>query len=52
MSKISIEEVGFYEAPSIEMITMVVEQGFQASFGDEGEAGAGGDGYVDNFGDF
>lgn len=41
MKKISIEEVGLYEAPSIEIISTVVERGFSASYGNEGEAGDG-----------
>lgn len=28
-----------YEAPAMELITIVVERGFEASYGDYGEAG-------------
>ena len=28
-----------YEAPAMELITVVVERGFEASYGDYGEAG-------------
>lgn len=45
-------DVQGYIAPDIEILSIAVESGFAASFGDEGEAGAGGDDYVDNFGDF
>lgn len=39
MNKNRIEEIALYEAPSVEVILTVVEHGFTASYGDEGEAG-------------
>lgn len=41
MSKNRFEEIAIYEAPSVEVISTVVEHGFSASYGDEGEAGDG-----------
>ena len=39
MNKKQFTEVCNYEAPSIEIISAVIERGFEASFGDFGEAG-------------
>lgn len=39
MLKKQLTEVRKYEAPSIEIISAVIERGFEASFGDYGEAG-------------
>lgn len=39
-----------YITPEVEILSTVVEQGFSASFGDFGEAGAGFD--IDDNGDF
>ncbi|MBO5820904.1 MAG: hypothetical protein J6R02_04855 [Alistipes sp.] len=39
-----------YTAPALEVITTLVEQGFSASFGNEGEAGDGFD--INDNGDF
>ena len=39
-----------YEAPAMELITIVVERGFEASYGDFGEAGGSFD--SNDFGEF
>ena len=43
-------EIKGYEAPNFDVVLTVVERGFEASYGDFGEAG---DGYdIDDNGDF
>ena len=39
-----------YEAPSLELTTALIEQGFEASYGEEGEAGDGFD--INDYGGF
>ena len=50
MKKHTMTEVMGYEAPNFDVVLAVVERGFEASYGDFGEAGDGFD--INNNGDF